>query len=115
MNSEKFQVTLTDEEYGFDQEDLTFTYTEKDLGDQKVERYQLRDDLGIVFSGEKIWKTQEQKGFLGLWTNQREVYEQQVQKRIGYDTKMQSVVTEDSSWSEFRDILQGTEAEKYII
>lgn len=115
MNSEEFRVTLTDEKYSFEDEELTFRYTEKNSGDQKVERYQLVDDLGIVFSGEKTWRTQEKEGFLGLWTEREEIYEEEVQKRVGYDKRMQSVVTEEASWEEFRDILQETEAEKYIV
>lgn len=115
MNSREFQVTLTDEEYSFEEEELTFRYTEKNIGGQKVERYQLVDDLGIVFSGEKTWKTVEKEGLLGLWTNKEEVYEEEVQKRVSYDRRMQSVIIQEASWDEFRNVLQGTEAEKYII
>lgn len=115
MKSEEFSITVSDEEYGFDSEELSFRYTEKEDGDQKVERYQVLDDLGIVYSGEKIWRTEETGGLFGFFTETEQVYEENVQKRVTYDSKKQSVVTEEASWDEFGDFLSGTDAEKYII
>ena len=113
MKSEEISVTVTSEEYGFDEEDLIFSYTEKDSGDRKVERYQLIDEFGMVLSGEKVWRTEEKK-FLGLWTFTEEVYEEDVQKRVTYDSNRQSVITEEASWNEFQKLLQDTDAYKYI-
>lgn len=115
MDTEVLTVNITSEEYGLEDETVTFRYTEKEMDDQKVERYQLTDEVGLIFSGEKVWRTEEEAGFLGLWTETEEVYDEEVQKRVGYDTQRQSVITEEASWDEFREILQGTDAERYII
>jgi hypothetical protein len=115
MNSEETRIYVTDEEFGFVDEGLTFRYTEKEDGDQKVERYQVLDDFGIVYSGEKIWRTEEDGGLFGFFTETEQVYEENVQKRVAYDSKKQSVITEEASWSEFRDFLSGTDAEEYIV
>ncbi|PSH00721.1 MAG: hypothetical protein BRC30_02045 [Nanohaloarchaea archaeon SW_7_46_7] len=113
MKSEEIPVTVTSEEYGFDEEDLVFSYTEKDSRDRKVERYQLKDEFGVVLSGEKVWRTEE-KNFLGLWTFTEEVYEEDVQKRVTYDNNRKSVITEEASWNEFQKLLQDTDAYKSI-
>ena len=97
MNSEETRIHVTDEDYGFLDEGLTFRYTEKDDGDQKVERYQVFDDMGKVFSGEKIWRTEEKGGLFGFFRDQEEVYEENVQKRVAYDPNKQSVITEETS------------------
>jgi hypothetical protein len=115
MNSEETRIHVTDEDYGFLDEGLTFRYTEKgDDGDQKVQRYQVFDDMGIVYSGEKTWRTEEKGGLFGFFKDQEEVYEENVQKRIAYGSDRQSVITEETSWDEFRDFLSGTEAEEYL-
>lgn len=115
MNTEVLTVDITSEEYGLENESVTFRYTEKEMDDQKVERYQLTDDLGLIFSGEKVWRSEEKEGFLGLWTETKEAYEEDIQKRVAYDSQRQSVITEEASWDEFREMLRGTDAERYII
>jgi len=114
MNSEEISVTVTDEDYGLDEEDLVFSYTEKEQGDRKVERYQLKDDIGIVLSAEKVWRTEDTERFFGLWATKEEVYEEEVKKRVAYDRNRQSVITEEASWNEFQELLQGTDAQRYI-
>lgn len=114
MRTEETEITVTDEEFSFHDEVLKFRYTEKGDEDQKVERYQVFDDLGIVYSGEKIWRTEETGGLFGFFTETEEVYEENVQKRVAYDSRGQSVVTEEASWDEFRGFLSGTDAERYI-
>ena len=102
MISETLDVNLSDGGYGFEGDELTFRYTEKEDDYRRVERYQLMDDLGIVLSGEKIWRTEENTGFLGLFRKEKEVHEEDMKKRVGYDRNTQSVITENASWSEFR-------------
>lgn len=114
MRSEETRVYVSDKDFGFLDEGLTFRYTEKEDGDQRVERYQVFDDLGIVYSGERIWRTEEKGGLFGFFTEEEEFYEENVQKRVAYDSKKQSVVTEKASWDEFQDFLSGTDAEEYL-
>ncbi|MFB6174368.1 MAG: hypothetical protein ABEJ87_00135 [Candidatus Nanohalobium sp.] len=114
MKSEEILINVTDEEFGFSDEGLTFRYTEKEDGNQKVERYQVFDDLGILYSGEKVWRTEETGGLFGFFIREEEVYEESVQKRVAYDSSRQSVITEEASWDEFRGFLSGTDAERYI-
>ena len=115
METKVLDLDITAEEYSLIDEEVTFTYTEKEMDGQRVERYQLTDELGLIFSAEKAWRTEETERFLGLWTETEEVYEEEVQKRVGYDSRRQSVITEEASWDEFREILQGTEAHQYLI
>lgn len=115
MRSTSFDVTLSNEEYGLENDELTFRYTEKRGDNWKVERYQLTDDFGMVFSAEKVWRKEETEGFLGLWKSEEEVYEEEVEKRLAYDKNKHSVITEESSWNEFREILKGTEAHQYLV
>lgn len=93
---------------------VDFSYVEKEGNGQKVERYQLTDDLGIIFTGERFWKTEEISRLLGLITREETTYEEDVQRRISYDSRMQSVITEKSSWQEFYEALEGTDAEDLI-
>ena len=115
MRSKNFDVTLSSDEYGFEGEQLTFRYTEKEGKNWEVQRYQLNDKLGVIFTGEKVWRQKDKKGFLGLWTSEKREYQEEVKKRVAYDKSISAVITEEASWEEFREILRGTEAQQYLV
>ena len=115
MNSDELRIRITDSEFGFEDQALTFRYTEKSSEDQKIERYQVLDDLGIVYSGERRWTEEEPEGFLSFFRETKKTYDEDIQKRSSYDAGSNSVQTVEGSWQDFREFLSDTEAEKYIL
>lgn len=115
MNSDELRVRVTDSDFGFEDQALTFRYTEKSSEGQKIELYQVLDELGIVYSGERRWIEEKPEGFLSFFRKTKKTYEEDIQKRYSYDAGSNSVQTVESSWQDFGKFLSDTEAEKYIL